>query len=112
MILDEKRAFKRVSQKFTIKYKVHGRAKPQTGHAVSENISFGGLYFISLRKFEIGQLIDCFIEMPPIKKNSKWTARVVRCENLKDKMVDIFGVAVEFVKSFGKADKNLRKVLG
>ncbi|MFH1552521.1 MAG: PilZ domain-containing protein, partial [Candidatus Omnitrophota bacterium] len=109
MITDERRAFKRVKLKFTIKYKLHGSAV--SGTSVSENISLGGIYFISLEKFRIGQLIDCSISMPGIPEQGKWTARVVRCENVDNKMVTTFGIAAEFMKSLGDSEKNLKKIL-
>lgn len=110
MITDEKRAFKRVKRKFTVKYKLHGSGEPG-GTFVSENISLGGVYFISLARMEIGQVLDCTINIPGLKKEGKWTARVVRCETLQGTMVETFGIAVEFVKSFGDSAKSLEKAL-
>ncbi len=111
MITDEKRAFKRVRRKFTVRYRPHGAPGSSGGVSASENISLGGVYFISLEKLEIGLLLDCWIKMPGIPQEGKWTARVVRCENAGDKMIDTFGIAVEFVKSFGNSGKDLEKTL-
>ena len=111
MITGEKRAFKRTRCAFTIRYKLHGASGPDEGVAVSENISIGGVYFVSLKKLEIGQLLDCRIKMPGIPREGRWTARVVRCFKADDKMVNTFGVAVEFVKSFDSSEKNLKKTL-
>jgi hypothetical protein len=111
MITDEKRAFKRIRRKLTIKYKLHGVSGPGGGTSVSENISPGGVYFINLKRLEIGQLLDCRIKIPGIAQEGRWTARVVRCENTGDKMVNTYGIAAEFVKSFGDSGKNLEKIL-
>jgi len=80
---------------------------------MSENISRGGVYFVSFKKYKIGQALDCWIKMPGVKDEGKWNARVVRCEGLdqKMKMADTYGVAVEFVKSFGSAEADLKKTL-
>ena len=112
MITDEKRAFKRAPCRFTIHYKRHGENGSGAGVAVSENISLGGVYFTSLEEFKIGQLIDCQVEIPKVFKDSRWVARVVRCEYLENKMINTFGIAAEFVKSFGESEKNLKKILG
>jgi len=111
MITDEKRAFKRVKRKFTIRYRPHGEESSAGGAAVSENISLGGVYFISLEKLEIGQVIDCWIKIPGVKDEGRWRARVVRCEDMKDRMVDTYGIAVEFISNFNGAEKYLKKAL-
>ncbi len=111
MITRDRRAFKRVRRKFTVRYKRHGSDDPHGGAAVSENISLGGVYFTSFEKFEIGQLIDCSITMPKVKDEGKWIARVVRCEDADDRAVKTYGVAVEFVKAFGSSEKDLKKIL-
>jgi hypothetical protein len=111
MITDEKRAFKRTRRKFAVKYKRHGVPSDGRGTSVSENISLGGVYFISLEEFKIGQLVDCMIRMPGVSGEGKWEARVVRCDKSKDRIVDTFGIAVEFVKSFGDSEKKLKKIL-
>lgn len=110
MILEEKRAFKRVKRKFTIRYKRQEPFSPG-GVSFSENISLGGVYFQSLSKFNIGDIIECSIKMPGVPAEGKWTARVVRCENIKEKMINTFGIAAEFIKSFGDSEKNLKKIL-
>ena len=112
MITNERRAFKRVRRKFAVNYELNDPKGSCKGSFISENISLGGVYFISFREFEIGQILDCRIKMPGVSEEGRWTARVVRCENLKDKMVNTFGVAVEFIKSFGNSEKNLKKTLG
>jgi hypothetical protein len=112
MITDEKRAFKRSKRKFAVRYRPHGSGGHHAGTCFSENISLGGVYFISLDRFDIGQLLDCAIAMPGIMGEGHWTARVVRCEPVSEKMVKTYGIAVEFVESFGDSQKNLEKILG
>lgn len=105
MITDERRAFKRVPHNFLVKYKLYtARAKSGLGMAISKNISLGGVYFVSLEKFNVGDLIDCRIQLHPGDKEARWLARVVRCENIKEELVDSFGIAVEFVKSFDNSE--------
>jgi len=111
MITDDKRAFKRSKRKFTVEFRKHGVPDAPGGSAVSENISLGGVYFVSLERFEIGQQLDCAIIMPGTGGKGKWLARVVRCEEMSGSMVRTFGVAVEFVRPSGGAEKDLRKVL-
>lgn len=111
MITDNRRAFKRVKCKFTIKYIAHESDKGCSGTSVSENISQGGVYFISLGRIDIGATIDCFIAMPNFTEQGKWTARVVRCEQEKRGMVNTFGIAAEFISPFGDSQKNLEKIL-
>lgn len=112
MITDEKRAFKRAPCKFVIEYRAHGpETSGQSGVSVTENISLGGVYFLSLEDYAIGQLLDCQVSIPGAKTKSRWTARVVRCENIREKMVRTFGVAAEFVRSHGDSDKELEKAL-
>lgn len=110
MITDEKRAFKRVRRKFKVRHKPHDVSGPG-GTSISENISLGGVYFISLEKFEIAQLLECRITVPASHEEGKWLARVVRCETLDGNLTKTFGVAVEFVESFGDSDKKLKKAL-
>ena len=111
MILEEKRAFKRVRGKFGVGYKLHGAADRQRGTCISKNISLGGVYFVSFEKFEVGQIIDCSIKMPDVPRQGKWTARVVRCEDVEDKMIKTYGVAVEFIEAVGESEKLLKKAL-
>lgn len=110
MITNEKRAFKRVKRNFHIRHKLHDGSGP-AGMSISKNISLGGVYFISLQKLNIGELLDCRIDMPGVSGEGKWMARVVRCEDLDDNLTKTFGVAVEFVESFGDSEKKLKSAL-
>jgi len=111
MITDEKRAFKRIQQKVTVKFKQCGGAHHVENISTSKNISLGGMYFISLSKFEIGAKLICDIILPQKTEVSRWSSRVVRCENATDKMISTFGIAVEFIKAYGESEKSLRKML-
>ena len=111
MITNEKRAFKRVPLKFTIRYRLYSKNNLTWKTTITENISLGGVYFISLEKFNIGQLIDCTINVKESLDGERWVTRVVRCENLKEKMINTFGIAVEFTKSIGGSGKNLKSYL-
>ena len=97
MITDNKRAFKRASFKFRIEYCSHNINSANSGVSISENISLGGAYFICLHAFNIGEVLDIKILIPKSKITLNTTARVVRSENLENKIVSTFGVAVEFV---------------
>lgn len=110
MISKEKRAFKRVSHKFYVQYKRHGCALPQMGPSVTENISLGGMYFISLESFDIGTILDCRITTATAGECS-YEARVVRCEEIGTHMLRTYGTAVEFVKAEGDSEKRLRAAL-
>ena len=111
MITDEKRAFKRAKRKFTVRYRSQDPGAGPGGTAVSENISLGGVYFVTIERFDIGQILDCWIKIPGAKDEGRWTARVVRCENIDDKMVNTYGVAVEFTRHFDRAEKDLKNAL-
>jgi hypothetical protein len=112
MISDDRRAFKRVKKKFTVRHReLSPSATGASGTAVSENISPGGVYFVSLERLPVGQMLECRINMPLSSAEGRWTARVVRCQNLSSGMVPTFGVAVEFIESFGDSEKLLRKNL-
>lgn len=110
MITDDKRAFKRSKRKFTVEFRKHGMPDAPGGSAVTENVSLGGVYFVSLERFVIGQQLDCAIIATGSCKG-KWLTRVVRCEEMGEGMVRTFGVAVEFIRAFGSAEKDLKKVL-
>jgi len=110
MITDEKRAFRRSPCRLKIEYRRQG-APAGGGRVFSENISLGGVYFISLERFEIGEVLDCRVFFRDSSDQGRWFARVVRCEKLRDKMIDTFGVAVELVRSFDGAEKKLKKLL-
>jgi hypothetical protein len=111
MITNERRAFKRVSCKYDVTFKPHAAPGSHSGTSVTKNISLGGVYFTSFERFDIGQLLDCSINIPKTAEAGKWLARVVRCEDLEGQVVKIYGIAVEFVKSFGDAEKKLKKTL-
>ncbi|MGB2599428.1 MAG: PilZ domain-containing protein [Candidatus Omnitrophota bacterium] len=111
MITNERRAFKRVNKKFAITYKPHNSPGSVRGTSFTKNISAGGVYFTSIEGFDIGQMLECIIKMPKVAKESKWIGRVVRCEDIKGHVVKTYGIALEFAKSFGNADKDLRKAL-
>jgi hypothetical protein len=111
MITNERRAFRRYNVNFTVTFKPHSSSDFGTSTATTKNISVGGVYFTSLKMFDIGELIDCRIKMPGIEKEGKWLARVVRCENVSDQIFKTYGIAVEFIRSFGDSEKNLRKIL-
>lgn len=111
MITDERRAFKRVNCKFNVKYKLQSGKDNVAGSFVTENISLGGVYFVGLEKFDIGQLLDCSIQIPGDNSEGKWTARVVRCDVLEGGVVNTFGIATEFVESIGDSQKKLKNIL-
>ena len=110
MITDNKRAFKRAPFKFRIEYRLHGIHSENYGVSISENISLGGAYFICLHDFDIGEVLDIKISVPKSKIILNTTARVVRSENLENKIVCTFGVAVEFV-DFANGSINILKTL-
>lgn len=110
MISDEKRAFKRIRQRFTVWYRKHGASEAVWGTSVTENISIGGMFFASLEKIGIGDLIDCKIEAGTAGECS-FTARVVRCEELGSHMVRAYGVAVEFVNDPGDSARRLKAII-
>ncbi|MFH1394839.1 MAG: PilZ domain-containing protein [Candidatus Omnitrophota bacterium] len=111
MITDDKRAFKRVPCKMTVKViRIEKKGFPES-LSVTENISLGGLYFASLQKLEIGEKIECRIKLPNAPDENKWTGRVVRCEKNEDGIIDTFGVAIEFLKSFKSSDSFLKQIL-
>ncbi|MFQ5952229.1 MAG: PilZ domain-containing protein [Candidatus Omnitrophota bacterium] len=111
MITNERRAFKRVNKKYNVTFKPHATAGSHNSASITKNISMGGVYFTSIEKFDIGQLLDCRIKIPKAEEEGKWLARVVRCESISDQVVKTYGIAVEFVKSFGSSEKDLRKAL-
>ena len=109
MLTDNRRAFKRLGLTFTVKYKSLDKVKSHSGISSTQNISIGGVYFVSLESFKIGELLDCLIDMPEIKKQGHWKARVVRCENIRQGLIETFGVAAEFTEHSNDAEKNLKK---
>ncbi len=111
MITDEKRAFKRVPLKFKVRFEFCGQPGVPGGESISENISSGGVYFLSIKNMSIGQLIECKIQMPGSGGEGCWDARIVRCNSLVGRMVETFGIAAEFVKSHGDSERRLGKVL-
>ena len=111
MITDERRAFKRLKRKLKVRYSTLEEKTRVAGTSITENVSLGGFFFVSLERFEIGQLLECRITMPGATGKPKWTARVVRCDAIDRRVVNTFGVAVEFAKSFGTSDRELKKIL-
>lgn len=93
-----------------MRYKKHGAGAAVWGSSVTENVSIGGLYFTSLEKFGIGDLVDCKIEAGTAGECS-FTARVVRCGELGSHMVRTYGVAVEFVNSSGDSAQRLKTII-
>jgi hypothetical protein len=110
MISDEKRAFKRIRYKFTVRYRKHGAPAAVWGSSLTENISIGGMFFTSLEKFGIGDLIDCKIEAGTAGECS-FTARIVRCGEIGSHMVHAYGVAVEFVNDSGDSARRLKAII-
>lgn len=110
MISDEKRAFKRIKHKFAVRYRKHGVSAAVWSSSVTENISIGGMFFVSLEKLGIGDLIDCKIEAGTAGECS-FTARVVRCGELGSHMVRAYGVAVEFVNDPGDSARRLKAII-
>ena len=111
MITDEKRAFKRSIHRFTVKYRTLKNINPKSGMSTSENISLGGVYFLSIDSFDIGEAVECSISTSVSSKTMQWISRVVRCEKINKKMINTFGVAVEFVRTFKNSDNELKKIL-
>ena len=111
MITDEKRAFKRVKKKFSVRYCERENGRASSGSAVSENISLGGVFFISIESFDIGCVLDCRIKIPGREEECVCVGRVVRCQELEDKMVKTYGVAVEFIEYLGNGKKFLKGAL-
>ncbi|MBD3296317.1 MAG: hypothetical protein GF392_03000, partial [Candidatus Omnitrophica bacterium] len=91
MITDDRRAFKRVRHKFVVRYETCAADNPATGTAVTENISKGGVYFLSLEKIPVGTCLYCHIDLPDITERGKWKARVVRCEEVEKGMIKTYG---------------------
>jgi hypothetical protein len=111
MITNDRRAYKRVRHKFVVKYETCDTGDPATGTAVTENISKGGVYFLSLEKIPVGTWLYCYIDLPDITERGKWKARTVRCEEVEGGMIKTYGIAAEFQESFGKSQKNLDSIL-
>jgi hypothetical protein len=111
MITNERRAFKRVNKKFAITYRLHNSPGGARGTSFTKNISAGGVYFTSIEGFDTGQMLECVIKIPNTAQENKWIGRVVRCEDIEGHIVKTYGIALEFTKSFGSADKDLRKAL-
>ena len=111
MITNEKRAYNRVKMAFAISYRSFSPRESLSGHSMTHNISFGGVYFETLTELVIGELLDCTIEVCGKKMSLRFLSRVVRCENLVSAMLPAFGVAAEFVTPFENSDAELRKVL-
>lgn len=110
MITNEQRAFKRSPYNFTVKYRTLKNINPKSGTATSENISLGGVYFLSIDSFDIGEEIECSIVTLASSKKMKWRSRVVRCEKINKKMINTFGVAVEFMSSVDNSDSELKRI--
>lgn len=112
MISNERRAFKRIRKKLFVRYSCSGGDnKSKNGTAVSDNVSIGGVYFISLHRFLPGDIIDCVIQCLPDPKEMRWKARVVRCDQVPSTMVQTFGVAAEFCEAMGGSEKILKEIL-
>ncbi len=78
---------------------------------MTRNISPGGVYFECLSNLPIGAVLDCRLDVMGKVKELRFLARVVRCDPSGTSMVPAFGVAAEFVRSYGKSESELRKIL-
>lgn len=110
MITDDKRAFHRIKKKVKIKYKYPEKTAVEYT-SESKNISMGGVYFITVKEFKTGEMLDCKISSDKTTEESHWKARVVRCEVLEKQIVNTFGVAVEFVSAVDDSEKILKQII-
>ncbi len=108
MITDDRRAFKRIGHKLTVMFKPHSAQGTYFNSSITENISLGGVYFLTFKEHGIGEMVDCLIKIN--KSEAECTARVVRCEKVERHMINMFGVAVEFVEFFNNSKKNLENI--
>ena len=111
MITNERRAYKRVKLEFHVKYRSLSSGKNISGNSCTRNICCGGIYFEVFSSFAIGELLDCRIGVPGDAGQLRFSSRVVRCEPLSSAMASTFGIAVEFVKPYGRSDEELRLIL-
>ncbi len=109
MITEDRRAFRRVPTNITVKYAEWGSSKSLWGIAITKNISLGGVYFQSMTVIPIGHILDIRIQVPGEKREGRWKARVVRCDKVEEKMISVFGIAVEFMRDFDHSELILRE---
>jgi hypothetical protein len=112
MIIQERRSNKREHRKLSIRYSCPSRKNGTGGTSITENLSLGGVYFRSFEQFSPGDILDCKIFLPEENVETRWTARVVRCDRKESGMVPVFGIAAEFNRSFGPSEKILKKIFG
>lgn len=110
MISDDLRAFPRRKFTFTIKYGLCGEPYRCKGSSTTRNISLGGVYFNSVERLRIGEKIRCEILIPEQNDCIEYTARVVRCEKLQEKILATYGIAAEFSDNI-RGEHVLRSVL-
>lgn len=111
MITDERRAYKRVKLAFNLRYRSLSSGKVISGNSLTNNLSPGGIYFEAFSRITIGERLDCRIDLPGISKPLRFYSRVVRCELFASTVTPSYGIAAEFLKSFGNSDSELRRIL-
>lgn len=110
MITDNKRAFKRIRKKIKIRYCSGSEPKIEYS-SESKNISMGGVYFVAIKKVDIGEVLICRLLDAQKNISLEVEARVVRCELLEKHMVDTFGLAAEFININSEKEKNLKNLI-
>ena len=101
-----KRAFKRHEENIVLRYILYNSDDKEWHIAFTENISLGGLYFISIKKMLVGDKLNCFITLTN-KNVIKCIARIVRVETLDKNMIKTFGYGIEFSIFSEKTEKYL-----
>jgi hypothetical protein len=98
---NDRRRFVRNRLRFPIRLRKPTPNDETPGFTFSESVSRGGLYFQAHEKYEIGQILK--ITFPYWNAhdsiNSEYTAKVIRLDELPDR---IWGVGVDFVESLGR----------
>jgi c-di-GMP-binding flagellar brake protein YcgR len=111
VISGERRSYKRVNIRFTVRYRSLAKGKNLSGTSFTNNISSGGIYFDSIEEIPIGELLDCSIHILEKPGSMRFSSRVVRCDRITGPVTSLFGIAAEFVEPFKNSDIKLRRIL-
>jgi hypothetical protein len=101
---NDRRRFTRNRLRFPIRVRSSAPTGQLQEFTFTESVSRGGLYFLAYKRYELGQILKVafpyWTEYDRV--NSEYSAKVIRLEDLPDKL---WGVGIDFVKSLGRKGK-------
>lgn len=96
----ENRKYPRTKKQFIVRYRPFKGEAFEGGWspATTQDISQEGCYFTATAPFENNARIEILMKIPDARGDLKFIGEVRRCNRLSDKVMEVYGVGIQFLR--------------